>query len=975
MKKLIKYRVCAMLILIVLMFSFVPVQAIITDPPSNVEGDGSEENPYVIDLSSGVGTKIVLQPESVPFNFIVKADGALGGIFAIDYDVQNNLVSFTLTETVDENTDTAKLYNSSDETVPRYTINQTLKCLSYGTHTAQPVLKQKLYSDTQILTNVDAKLTVGASSYKKDDLYLFVCDPQIDFKTYEHNDMESALKSPTSDLSILKKTIEALNYEYRYLDSNSSWFTKDSTLYFEKLKANGDRAYKFVEVWVHEVDGAYVRDVAHGGYKEVTLAAAGISKPVTVMYTFNGKNVSSLGGDTQAGTIENIITRIFMFLGDGILLNMLQGLFGTDLTINSLIFNQYEKTKLSFYSSSYNDLSEKVANVVNAWYKIFMQLAYILYIIILVYIAIMIVVSAGTPEQDKNKKNLGNWFAGLAIMTVVPTLVIPSLIKLNDAFVKFMYNKSGTEITTYYNTYLPDGIDNTYVEDIIGGDSSTVSIKELTEAKEEAEKGLKEKQQEIAEKSENVYNNLMKDIELNYNEEMLVTSWFSYSSQYINYNFERSKEGSSSGGALNNCHQYIVNQIFLVRRIDPSGAQPGGTESSTLMRQSTAEKIFKVISSSKEVYEPSDGFKELYGLFEERWQIEQQIKYIEAMIEVQQSDLMTIMRTYAGETGRIIFAVVWYSLLFQFIAMIFIYYKRIFVIAILITIFPLIMIFYCIDKMADGSAQTLSMWFKELIANIFIQSVHCVIYTVLVEMGLEIYRNDPNNWFLFLAAMLLLVPAERMLKDIFGLNGSTLGQLGGMGTKVAAGIGSAMMLAKMGLRKAGNAIGGKKNKAVVDAANKRFNKLQKRQNKSDLRSERRGNRQKKADLKHKQRIANGEKGLGAAIKNGAYKAGTAARKLSDKAHEKATARREKQASKIPKKAAARARRETAKEALKVAGGIAYGLYNAANGEGMTGLYAGVKSAEEATRTKTVKGKDAVIKDNLEAAYKRKGGTP
>lgn len=588
----------------------------------------------------------------------------------------------------------------------------------------------------------------------------------------------------------------------------------------------------------------------------------------------------------------------------------------------------------------------------------------------------MIVVSAGTPEQDKNKKNLGNWFAGLAIMTVVPTLVIPSLIKLNDAFVKFMYNKSGTEITTYYNTYWPEGVEDAYeVKDIIGGDSSTVSIKELTKKKEKVEEDLKKKQQEIAEKSENVYNNLMKDIELNYNEEMLVTSWFSYSSQYINYNFERSKEGSSSGGALNNCHQYIVNQIFQVRRIDPSGAQPGGTESSTLMRQSTAEKIFKVISSNEAVYEPSDGFKELYGLFEQRWQIEQQIEIIETMIEVQQNDLMTIMRTYAGETGRIVFAVVWYSLLFQFIAMIFIYYKRIFVIAILITIFPLIMIFYCIDKMADGSAQTLSMWFKELIANIFIQSVHCVIYTVLVEMGLEIYQNDPNNWFLFLAAMLLLVPAERMLKDIFGLNGSTLGQLGGMGTKVAAGIGSAMMLAKMGLRKAGNAIGGKKNKAVVDAANKRFNKLQKRQNKSDLKSVRRGNRQKKADLKHKQRIANGEKGLGAAIKNGVYKAGTAARKLSDKAHEKATARREKQASKIPKKAAARARRETAKEALKVAGGIAYGLYNAANGEGMTGLYAGVKSAEEATRTKTVKGKDAVIKDNLEAAYKRKGGTP
>lgn len=540
---------------------------------------------------------------------------------------------------------------------------------------------------------------------------------------------------------------------------------------------NGKAINEYVYLWTRDLPHSNTASYLKYGYASSYYELKSIAtKPVTVMYTFNGKNVSSSTDDKKAGAIEEIITRIFMLLGDGVLLNMLQGLFGKDLTINSLIFNQYEDTKLNFYSPNPSELCKGLAEVVNNWYKIFMELAYILYIIILVYIAIMIVVSAGTPEQDKNKKNLGNWFAGLAIMTVVPTLVIPSLIKLNEAFVDFMYNKNGPGITTYYNTYFPDGVDDTYVKDIIGGDSSTVSIKQLTEAKNVAESALITKQQEIAKKSENMYNDLMKDIKLNHNEEMLVTSWFSYRSQYINYNFERSKEGSSADSALASCHKYIVDNIYAVRRIDPSGAQPGGTASGTLMRQETAERIFKVISSDKAVFTPSDAFNKLYGLFEQRWQIEKQIEYIEAMIEVQQNDLMTIMRTYAGETGRVIFAIVWYSLLFQFIAMIFIYYKRIFVIAILITIFPLIMIFYCIDKMADGSAQTLSMWFKELIANIFIQSVHCVIYTVLVEMGLEIYRNDPNNWFLFLAAMLLLVPAERMLKDIFGLNGSTLGR-------------------------------------------------------------------------------------------------------------------------------------------------------------------------------------------------------
>lgn len=229
MKKLIKYRVCAMLILIVLMFSFVPVQARITDPPSNVEGDGSEEDPYVIDLSSGVGTKIVLQPEKVPFNFIVKGNGVLGGIFAIDYDVQNNLVSFTLTETVDENTDTAKLYNSSDETVPRYTINQKLKYLERP----NGGIYYRLWEKSTILTNANANITTGTSSYTKDDVYLFLSDPQINFGIYDLSSIEKVLEN--SELSNIVKIFEFSNYKFKKIDL----YTTGTTLLFQKL--NGER--------------------------------------------------------------------------------------------------------------------------------------------------------------------------------------------------------------------------------------------------------------------------------------------------------------------------------------------------------------------------------------------------------------------------------------------------------------------------------------------------------------------------------------------------------------------------------------------------------------------------------------------------------------------------------------------------------------------------------------------------------------
>ena len=992
MKKLIKYRICAMLILIVLMFSWVPVHAKINEQPIDVDGDGSEENPYVIDVGA-VGGKIVIKPEEVPFNFVVKGTGGFGGLFAVEYDISSGLVSFTLTETIDTmlgddrtNATVARekgatttqfgiTYRETTETLsPKYDIGQIYRYwrrYDYGN-------RCDFVKNSSTITNADAQVTLGAY-FTKDDLYFFANDPQLfsfDVSKYKNsknkNDKYELIKEIDSDLgtsylSDIVKMYEVTNYEFDGIDFSNK------ALKFYKTDENGQKnVYSTILVCIDYIQKDAAYNVTKKDFFANTSYVNGVYqiKPVTLMYKFNGKSVTATDSD-KAGWLEDIITRIFILLGDGVLLTMLQGIFSKDLTINSLIFNQFDDTKLNFYSSNPSELCKGLAEVVNGWYKVFQELAYLLYVVILVYIAIMIMVTAGTPEQDKNKKNLGNWFAGLAIMVIVPTFVIPSLIKLNDAFVKFMYNRNGAEVKTYYNLYVPEG-----VNDIVGGDSSTVSIEELTEKKEEALEDIEKKITEAKTKAEKMYNKMIKGVELSDIEETMISSWFSVEHQYANYEYERSgtnplRKDTSHESVMKSRHNAVLRDVAAARRQDPGSARPGGGDTTPLMSQETAEKIYKAISKKDNISEPSQDFKELYDIFDERWQLEQQVKYIDAIIEVRSSDLMTIMRTYAGNTGRIIFAVVWYALLFQFIALIFIYYKRIFVIAILIAIFPLIMIFYCIDKMADGSAQTLSMWFKELIADIFIQSVHCVIYTVLVQMGLEVYNNNPNNWFLFLAAMMLLVPAERMMKEIFGLNSSTLGQLGGMGMKLAAGVGTAVMLAKMGGRKIANKIGGKKNKAAIDMANKSFAKLQGKQNKADLKSERRDNRQKIADMKNAQRVASGKKGVGMAIRNGMYRAGTAVRSAREKMHEMGTARREKQASRIPKKAKAQARKESAKQALKVAGGIAYGLYSAANGEGMTGLYAGVQMAEKATRDKTVSGKEAVLKDELETAYKRK----
>ena len=123
MRQLIKYRrMYAMLMLIVLVFSNTQVHAEITDAPSEVQGSGTEQDPYIIAVSGGAGGKVVIKPEKVPFYFKVRGTGGVGGVFAIDYDIEKGLVSFQLTDTVtDGNSSSYPIVVSKDKrTLGRY---------------------------------------------------------------------------------------------------------------------------------------------------------------------------------------------------------------------------------------------------------------------------------------------------------------------------------------------------------------------------------------------------------------------------------------------------------------------------------------------------------------------------------------------------------------------------------------------------------------------------------------------------------------------------------------------------------------------------------------------------------------------------------------------------------------------------------------------------------------------------------------
>ena len=242
-------------------------------------------------------------------------------------------------------------------------------------------------------------------------------------------------------------------------------------------------------------------------------------------------------------------------------------------------------------------------------------------------------------------------------------------------------------------------------------------------------------------------------------------------------------------------------------------------------------------------------------------------------------------------------------------------------VAILIMIFPIVMITYAIDKIGDGAAQTLENWTKEFTINILVQIVHAIIYVTLIQSGLDIYAANQDNWLFLLVAVLFLFPGERLLRSIFGMNGSTIGSLkaniGGaiaMGaTAYGAGKGlakGAVKGAKAGAKGVKGLAGDIKNKGVKGTAKDMWKGTQKaikdgwkNLGKDDAKDAQDKKRQAVADRKKRARDTNMErrreqmKTAGAAkkamlgavnvasqVRNGMYEIGNAGRKVKRGIH-------------------------------------------------------------------------------------------
>lgn len=156
---------------------------------------------------------------------------------------------------------------------------------------------------------------------------------------------------------------------------------------------------------------------------------------------------------------------------------------------------------------------------------------------------------------------------------------------------------------------------------------------------------------------------------------------------------------------------------------------------------------------------------------------------------------MAVMARNAEQSEHVVDAVVYLIMVWQFITIVLLYYKRVFTIAFLIVIFPFVALSYAIDKIADGKAGAFSTWTNEIILNIFTQTIHAIIYVFVIGATYSggAYSND---WLLSIIGITFLFKGEQILKSIMGQKGDTVKNLAETAKRTVATITAAKVVTK-----------------------------------------------------------------------------------------------------------------------------------------------------------------------------------
>jgi hypothetical protein len=121
-------------------------------------------------------------------------------------------------------------------------------------------------------------------------------------------------------------------------------------------------------------------------------------------------------------------------------------------------------------------------------------------------------------------------------------------------------------------------------------------------------------------------------------------------------------------------------------------------------------------------------------------------------------------------------AILYVTLKIMTLVFLILYIKRMVTIGFLIVIAPLVTITYSADKISDGKAQGMNTWFREFSFNVLIQPFQCIIFAALVSIASTLANTATvTSGFMALFLLIFIFEAEKLVKHIFNIQSSSLG--------------------------------------------------------------------------------------------------------------------------------------------------------------------------------------------------------
>lgn len=144
------------------------------------------------------------------------------------------------------------------------------------------------------------------------------------------------------------------------------------------------------------------------------------------------------------------------------------------------------------------------------------------------------------------------------------------------------------------------------------------------------------------------------------------------------------------------------------------------------------------------------------------------------------TDSMLRIRELALTNKNVSLVSIYFIMIGQTLVLLIMYYKRVFMLAFLITIFPLVAMTFAVDKMGDKKAQSFGIWFKEFVVNVVVQIFHAVVYAVLINACVNSFiASNGKDWFFMILSQFFLFQGEKILRSIFEIKSkaNTIGDL------------------------------------------------------------------------------------------------------------------------------------------------------------------------------------------------------